>query len=184
MLWLIATLACDPGPPPTTHGTVLHVGSETVLVQHDDLRGRVVTGVERYLRGEADLSGVTPGSHVDLWLDDVTVQQARVTGQDALPTGFVKGGHPLSGAVVNVDGIRVTVDHEAIPGVMGAMVMGFGLAPWEAERLARGDLIEGRLLGTDYGYQLLDPVKTGHRELKLRDDMIRAERERLNDGDM
>ncbi|MEZ4322243.1 MAG: SCO family protein [Myxococcota bacterium] len=176
MVWLLTTLGCSSGPPPTTHGTVLHVGAETVLVQHDDLRGRVVTGVERYQRGElADLSALTPGSHADLWLVDDTLESAVVTGQDALPKGFVKGGSPLVGTIVNVDGVRVTVDHEEVPGVMMAMVMGFSLAPWEAGRLASGDRIEARLLSTDYGYQLVDPVKTGTSEVALRQDIAPLE---------
>ncbi|MCB9673908.1 MAG: SCO family protein [Alphaproteobacteria bacterium] len=176
MVWLIAMLGCDAGPPPTGHGTLLHVGAETVLVQHDDLRGRVVTGVERYRRAEgADFAGLGPGSHVDLWVEGGALSKLVVTGQDALPKSFVKGGVKLAGTVVNVDGVRVTVDHEEIPGVMGAMVMGFSLAPWEAERLATGDVIEARLLSTDYGYQLVDPVKTGTSDAALRTDIAPLE---------
>jgi len=176
MVWFFALLSCDSGPPPTTHGTLLYVGSETVLVQHDDLRGRVVAGVERYQRLEdSDLGGLGAGAHADLWLDGAVLRRASQTGTDELGPEFVVGGQPLVGTVVNIDGIRITVDHEAVEGMMGAMVMGFSVAPWEAARLGPGDRIEARLLGTDYGYQLVDPVKTGHVERVERTDVAPVE---------
>lgn len=175
-MWSLLIFGCgDPAPvlpPATTHGTLIHAGPETALVQHEDLRGRIAAGVERYrLTEPGALAGIGPGDHVDLWLTGEVLDRAVVTGRDALPDGFVAGGSPVVGTVVNVDGIRVTVDHEAVPGVMGAMVMGFGLAPWEASRFATGDRIEGRLLRSGYGIQLVDPVKTGSADASLRTDV-------------
>ncbi len=165
-----------PDTPPDTHGTLLHVGTETVLVQHDDLRGRIVTGVERYQKTpDVDLLPLAPGDHIDLWLDGPEATQsleyAVKTGADEVSDSVRSGGHALKGTVVNIDGIRVSIDHEPIDGVMPAMVMGFGLAPWEASALAPGDVIEAQLLDTDYGWQLVNPVKTGHAEVELRSDV-------------
>jgi protein SCO1/2 len=182
--WMLALLGCGstPDPPPvperaaSTHGTLLHLGKQTVLVQHDDLRGRIVTGVERYQKNaDLDLLPLTAGDHIDLWLDgpegQQTLEYAVKTGADAVSDSIRSGGHALKGTVVNVDGIRVSVDHEPIEGVMPAMVMGFGLAPWEAGALSPGDVIEGRLLSTDYGWQLVDPVKVGESPVELRSDV-------------
>lgn len=180
MVWVLGLLGCGTAgpptaldaPPPSTHGTLLHAGPQTVVVQHDDVRGRVVAGVERYRRGpDTDLGGASAGDHVDLWLDGPSVVRLVVTGQDPMPEGFVPGGSALRGTVVNVDDRRLTVDHEAVPGFMGAMVMGFGVAPWEAEPFHTGDRIEGRLLRSPYGVQLVDPVKTGSAEVTLREDV-------------
>ncbi|MCB9669058.1 MAG: SCO family protein [Alphaproteobacteria bacterium] len=167
MVWMLAACSLQ-GPPPDAHGTVLHAGPHTLLVQHDDLRNRVVPGVERY---EASGLGVAPGDGIDLFLDDGRVRSVAVTGPEELPAGFVAGGVPLVGTVVNVDGVRVTIDHEAVPDVMPAMVMGFGLAPWEASGLTVGDRVEARLLRSGYGWQLVDPVVTGHVEGGLRKDV-------------
>ncbi len=163
----IGILACS-RPPADAHGVVLHVGPATLIVQHDDLRNRVVPGVERYRSPGVTLQ---PGDGIDLYLDDGAIRSVRVTGTEPLPQDFVPGGHPLVGTVVNVDGIRVTVDHEAIPDLMPAMAMGFGLAPWEVEALAVGDRIRARLLRSDYGWLLADPEVIGHAEVALRTDV-------------
>lgn len=147
----------------------MHVGRDTLVVQHDDLRNRIVPGVERYAF-EGDLE-VVAGKEADLWLDGARLERLQVTGDGPLPTDFVPGGVALKGKVVNVDGLRVTVDHEPVPDVMGAMVMGFGISPWEADRLASGDRIEGRLLKSGYGWQLVDVEVTGKADASLRDDV-------------
>lgn len=184
-LWMLALIGCGsraPDPPPvpetpaTTHGTLLHLGTDAVLVQHDDLRGRIVTGVERY-RPSADLAqlSVRPGDHVDLWLSGAegtqTLDYAVKTGVDEVSDSVRSGGHALKGSVVNIDGIRVSVDHEPIEGVMPAMVMGFGLAPWEASALSPGDVVEARLLDTDYGWQLVELETVGRTDVALRSDV-------------
>lgn len=148
-----------PPTPPTTHGRVVHAGADTLVVQHDDLRGRVVTGIERYRwdgPGEAANGDAAAGDEVNLWLegDEVVFLQPveRYTPSPA---------HRLKGTVVNIDGNRVMVDHEAIPGVMNAMVMGFGVAPWELGTLAPGATIEAHLIESPYGWQLVDIHQTG-----------------------
>lgn len=168
MVWMLVACSWIEAPPPDAHGTVLHRGRDTLLVQHDDLRNRVVPGVERYPSVEADLN---PGDGVDLVLEGSTVRSVRVTGPEPLPTDFVVGGVGLVGTVVNIDDGRLMVDHEAIPDVMPAMVMGFSLAPWELEPLSIGDRIGARLLKSGYGWQLVDVEVTGHTEVELRADV-------------
>jgi protein SCO1/2 len=176
MLWMLAgcpapaPVPVEPTDRPDGHGTVLHASPGTLVVQHDDLRGRVVPGVERYTW--SGTPAVTPGDAIDVWHGgDASLERLVVTGRATLPDGFVPGGVPLVGTVVNVDGIRVTVDHEPIPEVMPAMVMGFGLAPWEAGSLSQGDRIAARLIASGYGWQLVDPVVTGTNDAPLRTDI-------------
>lgn len=165
VLFVLAGCIGPSGPPPTTHGKVVHAGQTTLLVQHDDLRGRVVTGVERYRWSG---QGAAAGDHVDLWLDEDGDEVERTQLREHLDAPST---HPLVGTVVNVDGIRVMVDHEAIPDVMGAMVMGFGLSPWEVEPLEVGSTIEATLVGSDYGWQLADVKVTGKTEKVVRTDI-------------
>lgn len=168
MLWILTACSLLETPTPDAHGTVLHAGRDTLLVQHDDLRNRVVPGMERY---PAVSGSLAPGDGVDLWLTDGRVDRLVVTGPEPLPTDFLPGGHALVGTVVNLDDGRAMVDHEPIEGVMPSMVMGFGLAPWELEPLTVGDRIQARLLRSGYGWQLIDVDITGHVDVALRGDV-------------
>jgi protein SCO1/2 len=54
--------------------------------------------------------------------------------------------YPIHGRVVEVSKDQVKLDHEAIPGYMGAMVMSFPIAkPELLEGLTAGDRVQGKL---------------------------------------
>lgn len=161
LFWL---LACTSSPAPDDHGRVLWAGEHTLLVQHDDLKGRVVAGVERYRTDGTSW----PTGDASLWFEeDGSVRNVEKAGDIAK----AQPAHPLKGTVINIDGSRVMVDHEPIPGVMGAMVMGFGLAPWELEALQPGHRIEAQIVSSDYGWQLVDVAIKGKVEAATRTDV-------------
>jgi protein SCO1/2 len=70
--------------------------------------------------------------------------------------------------VVRIDGARITVDHEAVPGMMMAMVMPFDVLPSEARQLKPSDRVRGTLLDTGYGFRLVEVARTGTGEAALR----------------
>jgi protein SCO1/2 len=54
--------------------------------------------------------------------------------------------YPIRGTVVEVGKDRIKIDHEAIPGYMGAMTMSFPVSkPDLVQGLKAGDLVRGRL---------------------------------------
>jgi len=169
MWWLLASCTWSPSVPPDARGVVLFVDDETLVVQHEDLLGRIAPGVERYRTERRVSLGV--GDTVDLWHQELVFERASKTGSVALKPVLAAGGHPLMGTVVNIDGNRVMVDHEPIDGVMGAMVMGFGVSSWEAASLEEGSKITGRLLPTDYGWQLVDVEVVGTAPATQRTDV-------------
>jgi len=149
------------------------VGEDSVLVHHATTRDRTVPGLEHYPMTTTD-PGLEVGSHVNLWVDrDAsgwgTIRRLEVTGRDPLSEDYDPRGHALQGTVVRVDGARITVDHEAVPGVMMAMVMPFDVLPAEAESLRPSDRIRGTLLDTEHGFRLVAVAKTGTGDAALRD---------------
>ncbi|NCG20133.1 MAG: hypothetical protein GWP91_14080, partial [Rhodobacterales bacterium] len=116
-----------------------------------------------------------PGDTIALQFENVdgfpTLRAIAETGLQPLPTGTTAGGDPLIGTVVRVDGSRVTVDHEAIPGVMGPMVMPFITLPSEAAAVHPGDKIVGTLIRSTFGFRLVDLTTTGTADVALRDDI-------------
>lgn len=174
---LIATftllVACGTdAPEPTTDGTLLHVDEHGLIVQHDDVVDRVVPGTEWYARSDdLDVTGLEPGDHVDLWLEGAegtrSAMRVRETGTDQLPERFRPEGWPLQGTVVRRDGSRVTVDHEAIDGLMDAMVMPFSAPAPVAAALEPGDVVRAKVVATDHGFWLVDIDETGHVDATL-----------------
>ena len=64
---------------------------------------------------------------------------------------------PIRGKVVAVDGAQVTLDHEAVPGFMDAMVMPYKLKdPSVASELHPGDRITATILATTDGNEFHD----------------------------
>lgn len=67
--------------------------------------------------------------------------------------------YPIKGKVVEVGVDRVTLDHEAIPGYMGAMQMSFPVAkPDLLSGIKPGDQVQGRLNASS-GQAVLDELK-------------------------
>ena len=163
---MIGLLGCATPVPPTSHGQVIYVDTDWLLVQHDDTRGRVVPGVEHYPRADLHAADLRPGNQVDLWLG-APPQRAMVTGGDPIDVSV----HALTGVVVRVDSTVVTVDHGPIAGVMGAMVMNMQTARSTAESLSPGDHIEAGLVGSDFGWQLVNVTRTGTSDPTLRDEI-------------
>lgn len=160
---------------PTSEGTALWIGDQSVLVLHQTTRDRTTVGVEHYA-ATADLAGLKPGTELDLWVARDTggwgtVTGWRAKGSAALPVNFDPAGHPLTGTVVRVDEARITVDHEAIPGVMMGMVMPFDVLPSEATSVKPSDRIFGTLLETPHGFHLVDIHKIGTGDADLRKDV-------------
>jgi len=150
----------------------LHHSATTLVVQHDETHHRVVPGVGLYHVPEPSrAAGLQPGATVAIDIDGFTLVRSVQTGSAPLPAATTVGGHPLTGTVVRVDPPSITVDHDPIPGVMGAMVMPFRVLPHQAEALGPGDRIRGTLIGSDFGYQLVDPTKIGDGDAALREDI-------------
>ena len=66
-----------------------------------------------------------------------------------------ESGHALVGQVVNVDSEKrmVVVKHQEIPGVMGAMTMGFAVPEkFDLSTLKKGDQITARMVQDDDQY--------------------------------
>lgn len=169
------TVAETPTGPPTSRGVVLYVEEGGLTVQHDDTLGRLNPGVEHYPAPAGVLRSVEVGQRVDLWLSGADeggrkVDALAVTGTPGVPDGFVAGGYPLRGTVIRVDRGTLTVDHEAIDGVMAAMVMPFRVGA-RAAAFEPGDRVEGRLLHTSYGWALVELAKTGDADAALRSDV-------------
>lgn len=173
-----ALAACSgESPAPSSaadvHGLVLYAHDGVVVVEHADPLGRIAPGVARYLADE-QLS-LEVGQDVSLWLSGEErprrITRAEVTGAGTLPASSTPGGHRVEGTVVRVDGGKLTVDHEPIPGLMGAMVMPFDVGPDVAPHFAAGDIIRGRLVVSRYGYRLVEVAKTGEQTVELRQDV-------------
>lgn len=155
---LIGLLGCSqPQSPRTTFGHVLYVDDAWLVVEHDTTLGRVVPGVEHYPRTAISAANVRAGHDIDLWLTDGALQRIRTTGGTVDDPTL----HDIVGRVVRIDGDIVTIDHEAIEGLMGAMVMNTQAGTSVAASLTPGHAIEAKLLGSRYGWQLLDVNVTG-----------------------
>ncbi|MEZ4320132.1 MAG: SCO family protein [Myxococcota bacterium] len=157
-MFLWAWLACGGGAapvdtPPDLVGVVLYAGDHTVLVEPDGAPGvrRLEAGTER----------PTPGATHAFWLEGDHVQRSAERGAGTVPEGWSAEGLPVRGTVMERSESRVVLDHSAIPTVMDAMVMGFTVAPHEAAPLMPGDTVEARIVRSRYGWQLVEPVKTG-----------------------
>ena len=151
---------------------MLYSDGEALVVQHDRIGGNVlVPGVERYASDSGAVGAVSHGDQISLWLsdDDLRVERLKIIAHSQRPAAEQS---PLTGTVVRKDGTRLVLDHEAVPGVMGAMVMGFYVMPDEAAVLSAGDSLEGRLIKSDYGYQLVAVKKTGSGDPALREDVV------------
>jgi protein SCO1 len=181
MLSLFFALSCGSGfttghqGSPHSDGTVLWRSERSLLVLHGGTRDRMTPGIEHY-SSAIDLSEVDPGDHVDLWVHRDAdgwgrLEGVEVTGLDSLPQDYDVRGSPLRGTVVRVDGARITVDHEAVPGVMMAMVMPFDVLKSEALVLKPSDRIQGTLLDTGHGFRLVDVEKTGTGDATLRQEV-------------
>src|SRR3954462_15139754 len=75
------------------------------------------------------------------------------------PAASQPARYDLKGKVVSIDrsARRVTVDHEAIPGVMGAMTMAYPVKEARAlDTLAAGDEVTAKLVSSDGTYWLED----------------------------
>jgi len=142
--------------PSTSTGRVLFLDDDVLVVQHDTTRGRVVPGVEHYPRHGLPLDGVDPGEDVDLWLVDHQLTTVAVVG--GAPSTPVT--HAVRGTVVRIEGSIATVDHDEIPGIMPAMVMNMRVGDSHAHEIHPGDHLTGRLLASDYGWQLLKVQST------------------------
>jgi protein SCO1/2 len=84
-------------------------------------------------------------------------QSAPVSSQASAPQAQQR--YDLTGKVVAIDkpGKRVTVDHEAIPGFMGAMTMAYPVKDeHQLDRIAPGDRITAKVVSTTDGFWLED----------------------------
>ncbi|TNE87586.1 MAG: hypothetical protein EP330_17980 [Deltaproteobacteria bacterium] len=174
LLFAVACGTTEPaGPPADATATVLYAEDGVVVVEHDDPLGRITPGVARYVT-ELDLA-LSPGQEVDLWLEGDErprrITRLDVTGAATLPSTFKAGGYEVHGTVVRVDGGKLTVEHEPIAGLMDAMVMPFDVGPDVARGFEAGDVVEGKLIVSQYGYRMVEVEKTGTREVALRDDV-------------
>ena len=127
VLLLYFVLACFTAAPPDTQGRLIYVDDEVVVIQHDDLRGRIAPGTDHYAPAATlDTSSVTPGmAVVGWWGEDAQGVIGRLEPDASAAADASSPPVPsaLTGVVIRRASSRVTVDHEAIPGVMGAMVM-------------------------------------------------------------
>ena len=177
MLPLLLLLSCaTPTEAPIgPRGVVLYVDSDHMLIQHDEVQGRLIPGTMLYPLAKG-ASGVEAGDTVALTLTEAgTPPTVLETGTRPLPERTLKGPHRLTGVVVRVDGERVTIDHDAIPGTMGGMVMTFLMRPEQLETISPGDKIEGVLVGSDFGFRLVQIEKTGTGSAVLRQDIAPLE---------
>jgi protein SCO1/2 len=63
--------------------------------------------------------------------------------------------YPIRGRVVDVGQDQIKIDHEAIPGYMGAMQMSFPVAkPELLQGISAGDQVHGQLSVADGGPQI------------------------------
>jgi protein SCO1/2 len=147
-------------------GLVVDVTAERTWLYEDQGEKKKVVGY--HARGDGALVGSrVEGTAVG---DELTVKTA--TPVEALPAGFKAGGYTVTGKVIRVDGDAVVLDHDRIPGVMGAMVMPFKVGDKAIlGGLAQGDLVRGRLLVLDWDYTLIALEKTGASEVTLRGDI-------------
>ena len=174
--FLLLWLGCSQSIPDGPRGVVLYASAQALVVQHDDTKGRLVSGLELYdVEDPALTQDLVPGDTLTLQFENIdafpTLRAVTETGIQPLPAGTTPGGDPLIGTVVRVDGSRVTVDHEAVPGVMGPMVMPFITLPKAAAAVHPGDKIQGTLIRSEFGFRLVDLTTTGTAEIALRDDI-------------
>jgi protein SCO1/2 len=172
---LLVLLACSPSvttpAPNEPKGVVLYVDDALLLVQHDEVQGRLAPGTAMY-RLPPLSEGVDVGDTVVITASApgfaATISE---TGRGDLPASTSSGPHPLTGVVVRVDDERVTIDHDAIPGVMASMVMTFVMLPEQLESISPGDKVSGTLVGSDFGFRLVRIDKTGTGSAALREDV-------------
>jgi protein SCO1 len=82
------------------------------------------------------------------------------------PAGSQAARYDLKGKVVSIDrpARRVTVDHEAIPGVMGAMTMAYPVRdPRALDTIATGDEVTAKLVSSDGTYWLEEIAVTNRK---------------------
>jgi protein SCO1/2 len=136
------------------------------------------------------------GGKVSVGTDAERPHAPRITGVDAAP-GRALVDYKLTGVVrqVEAQSAHVTIDHEEIPGFMGAMTMRFPCKDRAAlAQLAPGDHVEGTLRvvrtdGTVSNYELVGLVKTEAQpprlvlEISKEEARIREQPRRLALGD-
>lgn len=178
--WLAMLLACGTADESNqnwmTEGLVLFVDGGVVVVQHDTTEGRLTPSSIPYrVTDPRQVAELAAGDNVSMnyqendstleWLGHVE------TGTQDLPNATHRGGNPITGTVVRVDPGRLTLDHDRVPGVMGAMVMPFQVLNAEAAKLEAGDRVQATLVGSDHGFVVVNLVVTGHGDAELRQDI-------------
>lgn len=178
--WLALVLACGTPTEPEaswmTEGQVLFVDGGVVVLQHDTTEGRVTptTLPYRVTRPE-HVAGLVPGERISLNYTDASgtlemLEHAEI-GSSPLPPATNRGGNPIEGTVVRIDPGRLTLDHDRVPGVMGAMVMPFQVRDDEASKLTPGDRVRATLVGSDHGFVVVNLQVTGQGAAELREDI-------------
>ncbi len=188
---VLALVACHGAPEPTTSpaphadevpddalsAIVLYASNAFLVVYHDETKDRVTPGAAIYKVPVPELTeGLQPGDRIALRTrvagDALQVRHLQKRGRESVPDGAETTPHPIVGTVVNTAPGRITLDHEPVDGVMGAMVMSFLAPPDDAARARGGDRVQGRILKTPTGYALFDVRKVGEGSAELREDIL------------
>jgi protein SCO1/2 len=131
---------------------VLELRPGQMLVEHGEVPGLTGPGISMFsIRNSDIVRGIEAGDTIraGVYVDErgAHVVRLRKTGEGKLPPIYSAEKHRIKGVIVALRGGEVVIDHEAIIGVMGAMVMPFNvLDPAEVEGLSVGD----KVIGTYY----------------------------------
>lgn len=190
MTWLFLTLflgcgAPEPAPPvepapktapvPALTGQVLYASQTHLVVNHTETVDRVTPGAAVYAVPIPDLTeGLAAGDQIALKTREkkgvLQVKQVRKTGAADLPPASGKAS-PITGTVVNTEAGRITLDHEPVEGVMGAMVMSFLTDQGTVEAVSPGDVVQGTIVSSPTGFVLVDAAVAGTGNAALREDI-------------
>ena len=150
VLVVVVLTACSNGDQRVVEGMILEVRPGQVLVEHGNVEGLTGPGLSTFGVREPDvLSGLNPGDTIraGVYIDEAGAYMVRLrkTGQGKLPAEYTAKKYRLQGVVVEIREGSVVLDHEPIPGVMGAMVMPFTVLE---QKVLEGMAVGDKVLGT------------------------------------
>lgn len=187
--WLALLFACGPAEPPPAPDTppvaeeapaqaaiVLYASPTWLVVHHEGTEDRVTPGAAVYAVPVPELTAdLQPGDRIALKTREkgagLQVKQVVEQGAGPLPDRASPGAHRITGTVVNTETSRVTLDHDPVDGVMGAMIMSFLAHPEDVAPLKGGDRVEATMVSSPTGFVLVDVRPVGQGDATLREDI-------------